>query len=138
VIGEGTDDPKPGEDPPSRSARVEVRQQLAADRTLLAFVRTAIALAGLGFVVAKFNLALQAGKQTTTTHQHVASALGVVLVAAAAVVLVLGLVQHRQVLDLLAAHGDPLDGPRWPAAVSGVVALLAIVAVGVYLAAGVH
>jgi uncharacterized membrane protein YidH (DUF202 family) len=36
-----------------------VQQQLANDRTLLAWVRTAIALAGLGFVVARFGLFLR-------------------------------------------------------------------------------
>jgi putative membrane protein len=137
VTGESTSDPS-NEERTSRSAPIDVRQQLAADRTLLAFVRTAIALSALGFVVARFNLALQEVSRSTTTDEHAARVIGVVLVVAAAAVLVLGLLQHRQVSDLLGAHGDPLDAPRWPAAVVGVVALLAIVAVGVYLAAGVH
>jgi putative membrane protein len=37
----------------------DFRQQLASDRTLLAWLRTAISLAGLGFVVAHFGLFLR-------------------------------------------------------------------------------
>jgi hypothetical protein len=52
--------------------------------------------------------------------------------------LVLGLVQYRQVTALLATHGDPLDAIRWPAVVAAVACLLAIVAIGIYLATGVN
>ena len=46
---------------------IDVRQQLAADRTLLALIRTAIALSGLGFVVARFNLYLREIHQESDT-----------------------------------------------------------------------
>lgn len=118
-------------------ASVDVRQQLAADQTLLAWIRTAIAMSALGFVVAKFNLSLHQLQGVSVTSWGAARVIGLVLVAAAAFLLVLGLVQHRQVTALLAGHGDPLDVSRWPAVVAAVVSLLVVIAIGVYLATGV-
>jgi putative membrane protein len=117
---------------------VDVRQQLAADRTLLAWIRTAVALAALGFVVAKFNLFLREVEHVSATSSESARALGVSLTATAAIVLFIGVVQHRRITTLLARHGDPLDADRWPAVVGAALALLAIVAVAVYLATGVR
>ena len=119
-------------------APVDVRQQLAADQTLLAWIRTAIALSALGFVVARFNLFLHQVQRVSATGGEAARTIGLVLVAAAAFLLVLGLVQHRQVTALLADHGDPLDVSRWPAVVAAVASLLAVVAVGIYLGTGVN
>ena len=113
----------------------DVRQQLAADRTLLAWIRTAIALAALGFVVARFNLFLHESQPATTSDT--ARFLGVGLVAGAALVVVVGLVQHRQVSAMLARDGDLLPAPKWPAVAGAVIALLGITAVGIYLAASV-
>ena len=117
--------------------RVDVRQQLAADQTLLAWIRTSIALSALGFVVARFNLFLNQVQRVSVASRDAALTIGLVLVGAAAFLLVLGLVQHRQITALLAEHGDPLDATRWPAVAAAVAALLAVVAIGVYLAASV-
>jgi putative membrane protein len=114
----------------------DVRQQLAADRTLLAWLRTAIALAALGFVVARFTLFLHETQRAATSEA--ARFTGVGLVVGAALVVVVGLLQHRQVTALLARDGDLLPAPRWPALAGAILALLAIAAVGIYLAANVH
>ncbi len=46
-------------DGPATSHRAAVADYLAAERTLLAWVRTGLALMGFGFVVARFGLFLQ-------------------------------------------------------------------------------
>ena len=51
----------------------------------------------------------------------------------AAAALLLGVQQHRQVARVLAEHGDRSALPRWPALTAAMVALLGIVAVGIYL-----
>ena len=61
--------------PPADSTRA--REHLANERTLLAWVRTAIALMGLGFVVARFGLFLR--EIGMTTHMRPPESTGVSL-----------------------------------------------------------
>ncbi|MBX9584797.1 MAG: DUF202 domain-containing protein, partial [Gemmataceae bacterium] len=66
----------PGNDP---------RVFFAAERTLLAWVRTGIGLVGLGFVVARFGLFLRVIRPDGDAGRHLASAaLGVALSLAGA------------------------------------------------------
>ncbi|HUJ65066.1 MAG TPA: DUF202 domain-containing protein [Acidimicrobiales bacterium] len=123
---------------PRKRSPVDVRQQLAADRTLLAWIRTAIALAGLGFVVSKFNLFLHEIHGTPASTSLASRAIGLALVVAGAGALLLGLIQHRQVARILSDDGDPMPAPRWPAVVAATGSLFGIMAVGVYLASEVH
>jgi putative membrane protein len=137
-VNEATSSEPTARSPEPRSqSSIDVRQQLAADQTLLAWIRTAIALAALGFVVARFNLFLREVQHVSTASWGAARALGLALVALAALVLIIGVFQHRQVSTLLARDGDPVSASKWPAAAGAGVALLAIVAVGIYLATGV-
>jgi len=46
-------------EPPGGPESTQAREHLANERTLLAWVRTAVALMGLGFVVARFGLFLR-------------------------------------------------------------------------------
>ena len=90
--------------------------QLANDRTFLAWLRTGIALFGLGFVVAKFALILQPDA-TPLENKDLYSAVGVLIVLSGAALVVVGYVQHAHVGRLL----DPLreaPQPRWPLTIS--------------------
>jgi putative membrane protein len=132
------DQPERGSGAAPQVPELDVRQQLAADRTLLAWIRTAIAVAALGFVVARFNLFLHEVHEASPKGSLAARVIGLALVAAAGVGLLLGVWQYQQVARLLSQHGDPLVVSRWPAATAAVVVLLGIVALVVYLATGVH
>jgi putative membrane protein len=127
---------KPTRSPKARSP-IDVRQQLAADQTLLAWIRTAIALAALGFVVARFNLFLREEQHVSTASWEAARALGLAMVVLAALVLIIGLFQHHQISTLLVRDGDALSASKCPAVAGAGIALLAIVAVAIYLATGV-
>lgn len=84
----------------------------AAERTLLAWIRTAIAVMGLGFVVARFGLFLRmaaaAARTSGEPHPHWESTvLGVAFVLLGVVTLVLASWQHRSFCSELAADELP-------------------------------
>ncbi|MGH3827523.1 MAG: YidH family protein [Pseudonocardiaceae bacterium] len=124
----------------------DFRQQLANDRTLLAWLRTAIALAGLGFVVAHFGLFLR--RFESAAHVQVNPAAhgadpvlmgrdtGIALVGLSAVVVIVGIAQYQLVARILARHHDLSPGPRWPASVTAVACGAAIISLAIYLVAG--
>ncbi len=116
-----------------------LRDRLAGHRTVLAWLRTGISLAGLGFVVAKFGLFLRLLSVRTQTRALPSAPfsgyLGVALVLMGAATMLLGYLQHRSTLGTGAVPDAGLPA-EWPvgALVGGCV--LASVALAVYLLIG--
>ncbi len=85
-------------DRPAESTRA--REHLANERTLLAWVRTAIALMGLGFVVARFGLFLREisglGGAAVGQEPAYSGPIGILLVAAGLVATVVSTVRFFQ------------------------------------------
>src|SRR5580765_520543 len=78
----------------------------AAERTLLAWLRTGLTVIALGFVVARFGLFLRLlslqAPQAAATAEHGASAiLGVLFVAVGAIAILVWTVQHRRFVATL-------------------------------------
>jgi putative membrane protein len=89
-----------------------VDSELANDRTFLAWLRTGIALFGLGFIVAKVAFIVQPD-ETRFQHKDLYSAVGVLFVLSGAALVVVGYLQHASVLRSL--HRDQeAPQPRWP------------------------
>ena len=90
-----------------------MNDKLANDRTFLAWLRTGIALFGLGFVVAKAALIIRPDA-TRLSGRGVYSGVGVLIVLSGAGLIVVGYRQHASVLKTsnaaTKAHGL---GGRW-------------------------
>ena len=73
---------------------------MAADRTLLAWIRTGIAMMGFGFVVARFGLLLREIRTVAghleSAHTRVSPIVGTALIVLGSVVTALAAVQHAR------------------------------------------
>lgn len=106
------------------SARM--RDLLASNRTLLAWIRTTVAFAGLGFVVAKFG--------RSPNMIRAAGYLGIFTVLVGLLLTITGFAEHR---STLAKEKPPPGAPvpsRWPAVTAAVSCALVCVLLAVCLA----
>jgi putative membrane protein len=106
------------------SARM--RDLLASNRTMLAWIRTALSFAGLGFVVAKFG--------RTAGMIHFSLALGIFLALVGLLFTVIGYAQHRATWIM---EKPPPGAPaplRWPTFTAAVCCAVTCALVVAYLA----
>jgi putative membrane protein len=96
--------------------------ELANDRTFLAWLRTGIALFGLGFVVAKVALIVQPD-DAPLSDQDLYSAVGVLIVLTGAALIVVGYFQYLRVWNVLKVDGGR---PRWPLTITTFASLGAV------------
>jgi putative membrane protein len=90
--------------------------ELANDRTFLAWLRTGIAVFGLGFVVAKISLIVEPDR-TLLDNKNLYSSVGILIVLSGAALVVVGYLQHAHVRRLL-VRGPEAAMPRWPLAIT--------------------
>ncbi|MGE3317032.1 MAG: YidH family protein [Planctomycetaceae bacterium] len=88
--------------PPRQPTSDELRTYFAGQRTLLAWIRTSVALMGFGFLVARFGLFLQQISQiehlTSVGATGFSRWMGTVLVILGSAVNVLAAARHREFL----------------------------------------
>jgi uncharacterized membrane protein YidH (DUF202 family) len=111
------------------SARM--RDLLASNRTMLAWIRTSVAFAGLGFVVAKFGRTIHATSGASRGSVY----LGIFLVLVGLALTAIGYAQHRSVtLKEKPPPGAPVP-LRWPSVTAAAACALSCALLAAYLAA---
>ena len=113
----------------------------AAERTLLAWIRTGLTIMGFGFVVARFGLflSLLAAQHTSPapridTPPHFSAAVGIALVVLGAVSILFAAVEHRAYISSLPVGDLPPSRNRaFPLVVAALLGALGL-ALAVYLA----
>lgn len=117
---------------------LDPRVALAAERTLLAWIRTGIALMGLGFVVARFGLFLReiaAASAQLAPGRSSASMTGAALVGAGILLNVWASVRHAAILQRLARGETNVVSPSGPVALGVATCVGGIVVLAVLLGA---
>jgi putative membrane protein len=92
---------------------MSLNDDLANDRTYLAWLRTGIALFGLGFVVSKIAYLINSDPKGLS-DRDLYTIVGVLMVLSGALIVALGFWQHRTVAKAIARGGDEFAHPVWP------------------------
>src|SRR5271155_1726605 len=113
----------------------------AAERTLLAWVRTGLTVMGFGFVVARFGLflTLLANQRAPSvapvaSPSHFSTAIGIALVLLGAVSMIFAAIQHRGFVSSLPGDDIPrLHRPAFPVILALILGSLGLL-LAIYLA----
>ena len=124
--------------PPEQVHPEDPRVRFAGERTLLAWIRTGLAMMGFGFVIARFGLLLREMTKTPAIESSQSPILslwigaGMILLGIA--VNVMAAVEHVGFLRRLKT-GEPYQPPNWSLAVLAAI-VLAVIGIGmvIYLA----
>lgn len=115
---------------------MDPRVFFAAERTLLAWIRTGLTIIALGFVVARFGLFLALFAQNHPAHAQQAwsGAVGVVLVTTGSLAILGALHNHRRYVRTLPASDVPAMAIPWLTSVLALTIALCGLMLAAYLA----
>ena len=123
---------------PSNRKTPDVREYLAAERTLLAYARTSLAMMGFGFVIARFSLFLREipvlGHNVIPARPGLSLWLGIASVVLGIAINGFSVIEYRRTVSRLNEAYEAKCAPGWlPQSGSLAIALLGAI-VAAYLA----
>jgi putative membrane protein len=122
---------------PAAGPRASLSDYLAAERTLLAWIRTGLAMMGFGFVVARFGLFLQelhiTQNGSTTQHYGLSLWFGTALIAVGVVVNIGAGWRHMRLVRALDRGDTTRSHPAAQAVTVAVLVALVGIAMASYL-----
>jgi len=125
------------EAPTETAQKAALSDYLAAERTLLAWIRTGLALMGFGFVVARFGLFLQEFQvvEHAPAMQSYGLSLwfGTALIAVGVVVNIFSAIQHSRLVRELRLGQHTLSRPATPGVLIALFLALVGLAMAIYL-----
>lgn len=115
-----------------QASREDPRIRHAGERTLLAWIRTGLALMGFGFVVARFgvflrDMAMLRSLQQVDSSSTTSMWIGTLLVLLGVAVNMIAAISHWMFLQRI-KHGQPFQAPKIPWAI---VTALLVAAIGI-------
>src|ERR1700675_981085 len=123
--------------PENPQPRASLSDYLAAERTLLAWIRTGLALMGFGFVVAKFGLFL---RELTAIRPEIhvkssafSTAAGTALILIGVVIDIASAVRHVKFINDVKRGADSIARPSYAAIAVAVVLAIIGAAMMVYM-----
>lgn len=115
----------------------------AAERTLLAWLRTGLTLMALGFVISRFGLfvrllATQSSGTTANDHLHLSAIMGIAFVLAGSLAIIASAIQHHHFVATLPLTDLPTSYSKLFALLLSVAVALLGLALAGYLVFTVH
>jgi inner membrane protein YidH len=101
------------------------RTREAADRTLMAWIRTCLSLIGFGFGIAKFrDILVEAGIRRGPEHLHSTLIFGLSFIALGVFGLLAAVIQHRRILAHIKSEDFHYTGFRPVVMITAIILLL--------------
>jgi uncharacterized membrane protein YidH (DUF202 family) len=118
-----------GGQPVDADDSARMRDLLASNRTMLAWIRTALSFAGLGFVVAKFGRG--------PDMVRFSGAVGIFMAVLGLVFTVIGYAQHRATLIVEAPPRGTPEPLRWPTVTAAACCAVTCAVLAAYIAVSI-
>jgi putative membrane protein len=117
------------------STTPDPRVFFASERTLLAWLRTGLAVVGLGFIVARFGvfMAMAGAVSGTSSNSLLSGAIGTGFVFLGAAIMLVSARQHARFVQTMSADQRPVGYSTQMGTVSAVLIALLAAALGLYL-----
>jgi putative membrane protein len=109
-----------------RTGMALVRTRVAADRTLMAWIRTSLSMISFGFTIYKF-LQYVRESEGVGLHVHGARNLGMALIALGTTALIVASIQHWQLLKSLQPERTGWQTWSWSLTIAAAISLLGLV-----------